>query len=110
MTQESDPVHQPEPTGQPEQTGQPEPTAQSESSELPVAGTQNASAEHPGSMPTSTPAIPPDNLRLGTEGKRTHPLSGLVLGLLWGAGVAVAFALPNLRNDEWLFTVLSLPV
>src|SRR5690606_26805043 len=64
-------------------------------------------SEQPDPLP---PAVTPDNLRLGIEGKRTHPLSGLVRGLLWGAAVAVAFALPSLRDDEWMFALASLPV
>lgn len=87
----------------PEPTGQPEPTEQPESA-LP------SGPEVPEQADPLPPLAAPDNLRLGTEGKRTHPLSGLVLGLLWGAAVAVAFALPNLRDDDWLLALISLPV
>src|SRR5690554_1968044 len=97
MTQESDYVQNPEPTGTPEPTEKPE-------SALP------SGPEVPEQADPLPPLAAPDNLRLGTEGKRTHPLSGLVLGLLWGAAVAVAFALPNLRDDDWLLALISLPV
>ncbi len=43
------------------------------------------------------------------EGRRTHPLSGLVLGLVWGVGVALAFGFGSLRDGEWLVALASVP-
>ncbi|TXJ03915.1 MAG: hypothetical protein E6Q27_09305 [Aeromicrobium sp.] len=60
-----------------------------------------------GVVPT-TPPNPPMGA-LGGEGQRTHPLSGLVQGLLWGSGVAVAFSFSSFTNGEWLIGLISLP-
>ena len=65
----------------------------------------NATPE--GVVPT-TPPNPPMGA-LGGEGQRTHPLSGLVQGLLWGSGVAVAFSFSSFTNGEWLIGLISLP-
>lgn len=43
------------------------------------------------------------------EGQRTHPLSGLVQGLLWGSGAAIAFSFSSFTNGEWLIGLISMP-
>ncbi|NLC98238.1 MAG: PH domain-containing protein [Actinomycetales bacterium] len=42
-------------------------------------------------------------------GARTHPLSGLVLGLSWGLGVALALSFRSILDGEWIVIAFTIP-
>lgn len=43
-------------------------------------------------------------------GNRTHPLSGLVLGLSWGVAVGLALSIRSIRDGEWIVIAFTIPI